>query len=47
MAYKQYYRLVHAITGYTIGRFNSYDAAECVRNSMDDWVYWSVEPFTD
>jgi len=42
-----YYRLIHSLTGYTIGRYESYDAAECVRNMMDDWTLWLVEPFTE
>ena len=42
-----YYRLVHSLTGYTYGMFESYDSAECARNMMDDWMMWSVELFKE
>ena len=42
-----YYRLVHAITGYTIGRYLSYSAAEYEKNLLDDWTMWTVEPFIE
>lgn len=36
------YCLVHTITGYSYGSWKSYTAAECSRNKMDDWIYWSI-----
>ena len=45
MAYKKYYTLVHAITGYTFGMYDSYDAADSARILMDDFELWTVEPY--
>ena len=42
-----YYRLINTLTGYTTGKYDSYDAADCVRNMLDDWTFWTVEPFTE
>ena len=42
-----YYKLIHVLTGYGIGKYNSYEQAECVRGKMDDWQMWLIEPFTE
>lgn len=42
-----YYRLIHTLTGYTTGRYDTYESAECARNMMDDWTLWVVEQFEE
>lgn len=39
----KYFTLIHSLTGYTFGKWYSYEEAECYRESLDDWTYWSVE----
>jgi len=42
-----FYTLVHSITGYSVGKYESYSAAECARGMMDDWELWSIEPINN
>ena len=42
---KKYYTLVHAITGRNFGIYHSYDSADYARMQMDDFEFWSVEPY--
>jgi len=37
------YRICHLFTGYTFGYWLDREAAECYRESLDDWMDWVVE----
>ena len=41
------YRLVHHLTGYSSMKFHTYDAAECARGMMDDWMMWDIESYIE